>query len=190
MTAPGISQFELADPAPAGQPIPAPAAARTAAGQSLSWPFRRPAAGVRRDARVRGGRAGGLPLRPIAFASGASWLVTDPRPSRGFTVFLPWGHCGMPLLFLISGMGARYAMRTRSAAAFARARLARLSVPFAFGPVLLVPPMFYIEALGRMAPSGSCTGATPAAAPTGSATCSETSPAGRPSPISNATSST
>jgi hypothetical protein len=24
----------------------------------------------------------------VAFASGASWLVTDPRPSRGFTVFL------------------------------------------------------------------------------------------------------
>ena len=30
----------------------------------------------------------------------------------------------------ISGMGARYAMRTRSAAALARARLARLLVPF------------------------------------------------------------
>ncbi len=49
---------------------------------------------------------------------------------------------GTPLLFLISGMGARYAMRTRSAAAFARERLARLLVPFAFGLVVLVPPMF------------------------------------------------
>ncbi len=57
----------------------------------------------------------------------------------------------MPLLFLISGMGARYAMRTRSAAAFARERLARLLVPFAFGPVVLVPPMFYIEGLGQPA---------------------------------------
>ena len=55
----------------------------------------------------------------------------------------------MPLLFLISGMGARYAMRTRCAAAFARERLARLLVPFAFGLVLLVPPMLYIEGLGR-----------------------------------------
>jgi hypothetical protein len=36
MTAPGISQFDLADPAPAGQLIPTPAGARTAAGQSLS----------------------------------------------------------------------------------------------------------------------------------------------------------
>jgi hypothetical protein len=25
----------------------------------------------------------------VAFASGASWFVTDPRPGRGFTVLLP-----------------------------------------------------------------------------------------------------
>jgi hypothetical protein len=36
MTTPDISQFGLADPAPADQLIPAPAAARTAAGQSMS----------------------------------------------------------------------------------------------------------------------------------------------------------
>ena len=40
----------------------------------------------------------------------------------------------MPLLFLVSGTGARYAMRTRSAAAFARARLL---VPFPFDPAQL-----------------------------------------------------
>ena len=88
----------------------------------------------------------------VVFASGASWFVKDPRPSAGFTVFLLWGSLwGMPLLFLVSGMGARYAMRTRSAAAFARERLARLAVPFAFGLVVLVPPMFYIERLGQPA---------------------------------------
>ena len=37
----------------------------------------------------------------------------------------------MPLLFAVSGMGARYAMRTRPAAAFIRERLARLGIPFA-----------------------------------------------------------
>jgi NAD(P)-dependent dehydrogenase (short-subunit alcohol dehydrogenase family) len=52
----------------------------------------------------------------------------------------------MPLLFLISAMGTRYATRTRSAAALARARLL---VPSASGLVLPVPPMFYIEGLGR-----------------------------------------
>jgi NAD(P)-dependent dehydrogenase (short-subunit alcohol dehydrogenase family) len=97
---------------------------------------------------MRGFVAAGLVVfhSAVAFASGASWFVTDPRPSRGFTVFLPWGSLpGMPLLFLISAMGTRYAMRTRSAAAFAPARLL---VPFASGLVLLVPPMFYIEGLG------------------------------------------
>jgi len=93
MTAPDISQFELADPAPAGQPIPAPAAARTAAGQSLSGlsAGRRPESDV-----MRGFVVAGLVVfhSAVAFASGASWFVTDPRPSRGFTVFLLWGHCG------------------------------------------------------------------------------------------------
>ena len=151
MTAPDISQFELADPAPAGQLIPAmaPAAARTAAGQSLSGlsAGRRPEFDV-----MRGFVVAGLVVfhSAVVFASGASWFVTDPRPSAGFTVFLLWGSLwGMPLLFLVSGMGARYAMRTRSAAAFARERLARLLVPFAFGLVVLVPPMFYIERLGQ-----------------------------------------
>ena len=98
---------------------------------------------------MRGFVAAGLVVfhSAVAFASGASWSVTDPRPSRGFTVFLLWGSLrGMPPLFLISAMGTRYAMRTRSAAAFAQARLL---VPFASGLVLLVPPMFYIEGLGR-----------------------------------------
>ena len=88
----------------------------------------------------------------VVFAAGTSWFVNDPRPSRGFTVFLLWGSLwGMPLLFAVSGMSARHAMRTRSRAAFARERLARLLVPFAFGLVVLVPPMFYIERLGQPA---------------------------------------
>ena len=86
----------------------------------------------------------------VVFAVGASWFVKDPRPSTGFTVFLLWGSLwGMPLLFLVSGMGARYAMRTRSWAAFARERLARLGVPFITGLVLLVPPMFYLARVAQ-----------------------------------------
>jgi peptidoglycan/LPS O-acetylase OafA/YrhL len=86
----------------------------------------------------------------VVFAAGASWFVKDPRPSIGFTVFLLWGSLwGMPLLFLVSGMGARYAMVTRPAAAFARERLARLGVPFVTGLVLLVPPMFYLARLSQ-----------------------------------------
>ncbi len=153
MTAPDISQFELADPAPAGQLVPAPAAARTAAGQSLSGlsAGRRPAAGVRRDARVRGGRAGGLPLRRRVRLG--RFLVRDGSAAQ------PRVH-RLPAVGVIVGAaaavpdlrdGRTYAMRTRSAAAFARERLARLLVPLAFGLVVLVPPMFYIEGLGQPA---------------------------------------
>jgi peptidoglycan/LPS O-acetylase OafA/YrhL len=82
----------------------------------------------------------------MVFAAGASWFVKDPRPSVGFTVFLLWGSLwGMPLLFLVSGMGARYAMRSRPARSFAAERLARLGIPLLTGLVLLVPPMFYLE---------------------------------------------
>jgi glucan biosynthesis protein C len=63
----------------------------------------------------------------------------------------------MPLLFVVSGMAARYALGTRSVMAFARERLARLLVPFITGLVLLVPPMSYLSRLTHPAfdePSG------------------------------------
>jgi peptidoglycan/LPS O-acetylase OafA/YrhL len=79
----------------------------------------------------------------VVFASGTSWFINDPRPSPGFTVFLLWGSLwGMPLLFLVSGMGARYALRSRSAGAFTRERLGRLLIPLLTGLALLVAPMF------------------------------------------------
>jgi len=86
----------------------------------------------------------------MVFGSGVSWFVKAPHPSLGFSMFLVWGSLwGMPLLFLVSGMAARYAMRTRSVAAFARERLARLLIPFVVGLVVLVPPMFYLGALSQ-----------------------------------------
>src|SRR5215467_8967839 len=57
----------------------------------------------------------------MVFAVGTSWFVNDPRASIGFSVFLLWGSLwGMPLLFLVSGMGVRYAMRSRTAWAVCR----------------------------------------------------------------------
>jgi glucans biosynthesis protein C len=86
----------------------------------------------------------------MVFASGTSWFINDPKSSPGFTVFLLWGSLwGMPLLFLISGMGARYALRSRSTGAFIQERLARLLVPLLTGLVLLVAPMFYLNRLGE-----------------------------------------
>jgi glucan biosynthesis protein C len=59
---------------------------------------------------------------------------------RAATVALAFGAVwGMPLLFLISGMGAWHSLRSRGAAAFARERLRRLGVPLLFGLLTLVP---------------------------------------------------
>ena len=86
----------------------------------------------------------------MVFGSGVSWFVKAPHPSLGFTVFLVWGSLwGMPLLFMVSGMAARYAMRTRSVAVFAGERLARLLIPFVVGLAVLVPPMFYLGWLAQ-----------------------------------------
>ena len=86
----------------------------------------------------------------MVFAAGTSWFVNDLRPSIGFSAFLLWGSLwGMPLLFLVSGMGACYARRSRTAWAFAAERLGRLGIPFLTGLVLLVPPMFYLERLAQ-----------------------------------------
>src|SRR5271157_1582003 len=133
----------------AGGPVTAPDAERAATARSLPGLThgRRPELDL-----MRGLVVAGLVVfhSAVVFAAGTSWFVNDPRPSRGFTVFLLWGSLwGMPLLFAVSGMSVRHAMRTRSRAAFARERLARLLVPFAFGLVVLVPPMFYIARLGQ-----------------------------------------
>jgi glucans biosynthesis protein C len=61
------------------------------------------------------------------------------------TVFLAFGATwGMPLLFLISGMGVCYSLRSRSPTAFARERLRRLGIPLVVGLLTLVPLQVYL----------------------------------------------
>jgi peptidoglycan/LPS O-acetylase OafA/YrhL len=55
-------------------------------------------------------------------------------------VFLAFGATwGMPLLFVISGMGIWYSLRSRGAAGFVGERLRRLGVPLLVGLLTLVP---------------------------------------------------
>jgi len=59
---------------------------------------------------------------------------------RVATVLLAFGATwGMPLLFTISGLGAWYSLRSRSAGAFARERLRRLGVPLLVGLLTVIP---------------------------------------------------
>jgi surface polysaccharide O-acyltransferase-like enzyme len=58
----------------------------------------------------------------------------------------------MPLLFLLAGMGAAYALEKRGAFAFLRERMARLLLPLAFGILVLVPPQVWVERVTPAAP--------------------------------------
>lgn len=51
----------------------------------------------------------------------------------------------LPLLFLISGMGTRFALAHRSAKAFLKERNIRLLIPLVFGMMVIVPPQVYLE---------------------------------------------
>jgi peptidoglycan/LPS O-acetylase OafA/YrhL len=75
----------------------------------------------------------------VIFGAGEFPVKAGPE-NRAATVLLAFGATwGMPLLFLISGMGAWYSLRSRTPAAFAWERLRRLGVPLLVGLLTLVP---------------------------------------------------
>ena len=51
----------------------------------------------------------------------------------------------LPILFMISGMGTRYALSYRSGSLFRQERLKRLGIPLLVGIAIVVPPQLYIE---------------------------------------------
>lgn len=51
----------------------------------------------------------------------------------------------LPILFVISGMGTRYALAYRSGATFRKERLIRLGLPLLIGMLIIVPPQVYVE---------------------------------------------
>jgi peptidoglycan/LPS O-acetylase OafA/YrhL len=72
------------------------------------------------------------------------FYVKDQPPNLPLTLFVFFaGLWGMPLLFVASGLGAWYSLRSRTATGFVRERLARLLVPFLVGLLLVVPPQVY-----------------------------------------------
>jgi glucans biosynthesis protein C len=80
----------------------------------------------------------------VIFGAG-EFPVKAGAENRVVTVLIAFGATwGMPLLFLISGMGIRYSLRSRHAGAFARERLRRLGVPLLVGLLTLVPLQVYL----------------------------------------------
>lgn len=82
----------------------------------------------------------------------APWLLSNPQKSMALSIFAGWGYTfGMPLLFLLSGAGAWFALRSNPARRFVALRFERLVIPMLAGLVLLSPlqAWFSIAAKGR-----------------------------------------
>jgi len=80
----------------------------------------------------------------VIFGAG-EFPVKAAGEQEAVTVVLAFGATwGMPLLFLISGMGTWYSLRSRSPGAFARERLRRLGVPLLAGLLTLIPLQVYL----------------------------------------------
>ncbi len=74
------------------------------------------------------------------------WHVKNLVLSHGLTIFVIFtAQWIMPLFFILSGIGAFYALESRTAGNFIKERLLRLVVPLVFGIFILVPPQVYIE---------------------------------------------
>jgi len=53
----------------------------------------------------------------------------------------------IPILFVVSGMGTRFAFSYRSGGLYAKERFTRLFIPLVFGMLVIVPPQVYYERL-------------------------------------------
>lgn len=58
----------------------------------------------------------------------------------------------MPLLFLLAGMSAAWALQRRGTGTFLRERASRLLLPLGFGMVVLVPPQVWVERVSPQLP--------------------------------------
>lgn len=74
------------------------------------------------------------------------WHIKNAELSTAVTVFIafmfPWG---MPFFFFLAGAGSFFALRRRTARAFASERFKRLLLPYIVGAILLMPVMLYFE---------------------------------------------
>ena len=81
------------------------------------------------------------------FDFGDFYVKNDPPSILISIIVIFVSMWGMPLLFLISGIGVWYSLRSRSPGAFFRERFLRLFVPLVFGTLIIVPPQQYYSVL-------------------------------------------
>ncbi|MFH8899444.1 acyltransferase [Streptomyces coeruleorubidus] len=76
----------------------------------------------------------------LVYATEGDFYVTNAETTEAITVIAGFGVVwAMPLLFLISGLGAWHSLRRRGAGTFTKERLLRLGVPLLLATLLLNP---------------------------------------------------
>lgn len=84
------------------------------------------------------------------------WVVKNAEQSFAITgvlmLFFPWG---LPVLFLVAGAAASFAVERRTRAQFVRERVWRLAVPFVVGTLLFSPVQSWIVARHQGTETGS-----------------------------------
>ena len=75
------------------------------------------------------------------------WHLKNAQQSDILTLFQAWLDLWMmPLLFLLSGLGSWYSLRSRSSGQYLFERVKRLLIPFyTVGIFILLPPQFYFD---------------------------------------------
>lgn len=82
------------------------------------------------------------------------WYVVDPEQSLEFTALVLLLDVPiMPVLFFCAGFFALQSLRRRGPAAFARDKLVRLGLPWAFGALVLAPLVSYLAVVSRGIPT-------------------------------------
>ncbi len=78
----------------------------------------------------------------------AGWLIQDDERSLALSAFAGFGYLfGLPLLFMLSGAAAWFALETRPARAFAMQRVQRLLPPIVLGFLLISPLQAWLAAV-------------------------------------------
>ena len=81
------------------------------------------------------------------FDTGNFYVKNDPTSVLVTLLVFFASLWGMPLLFLISGIGIWYSLRRRTPGIFIRERFLRLFIPLVFGTLVVVPPQQYCSVL-------------------------------------------
>lgn len=90
----------------------------------------------------------------VIFSSTADLYIKNSQTSQLMALLGAFaGAWGMPLLFLVAGAGAYFALNRRTGGAYLKERVTRLLVPFVFATLVIVPVQVY--ALARAIPNAA-----------------------------------